>query len=42
MLSDPTIHFLLAGTNLNSTYKSLELTTAKGVRKGGVGVNPPP
>jgi len=35
MFFRPNNALLLAGTKLNSTYKSLELTTAKGGRKGG-------
>jgi len=44
MLFRPNNSLLLAGTKLISTYKSLELTPAKGVRKGGggLGLNPPP
>jgi len=43
MFFRPNNSLLLAGTKLNSTYKSLEVTTAMGVRKGrGLGINPPP
>jgi len=41
MFFRPKNSLLLAGTKLNSTYKSLQLTTAKGGRKGGVGVKTP-